>query len=464
MFSTPLTHHTVGRAIVRLSLIASLGALAAGCGGHAGSPALPAGPGAATAAREANPDAGAAGKIKHIVILIQENRSFDNLFHGYKGADYATSGKDSKGHTVPLKPISLADAWDLKHSHQNAIDDVDGGAMDGFDLPGDPEAHVYSYVQAAQTKKLFTIGHQYGISDAFFSSQLDDSYIAHQYLIAAYAGQAINFPSIPPWGCDANSASRIQLVDSHGHNTKTVFPCFEYNTLAKEIDAKGLGWRYYAPSSIPSGYIWSAYDAIDYIRNGPDWTANVKSPECQFLTDAAAGDLPEVTWVVPDTPDSDHPNSQSLTGPAWVTAVVNAVGKSSLWSSTAIFVVWDDWGGFYDHVPPPVVDWDGEGIRVPFMAISPYSKVNGISHGPGSPNFYEFSSIVKTVEGLFGLSTMSKTTRDANTKVKALFSDTALFDFTQTPRTFKPLANAGYNCTGTPGPPDTDFGGPSSTE
>ena len=450
----------IGRAALRLGLIASLGALAAGCGGHAGSPALPAGPGAASAAHQANPDAGAAGKIKHIVIIIQENRSFDNIFHGFKGADYATSGKDSAGHTVPLKPVSFADAWDLCHSHTDAITDVNGGAMDGFNhCPGDPEAHMYSYVKSTETKKLFTLGHQYGISDAFFSAQLDDSYIAHQYLIAAYSAMAINFPSNFPWGCDAPSGTTVQLVNSHGQNTKKVFPCFEYNTLGKQLDAKGLGWRYYAPSTVPTGYIWSAYDAIDYVRNGPDWAANVKSPQCQVLNDAAAGDLPEVTWVVPDTLDSDHPNSKSKTGPSWETAVVNAIGKSSLWSSTAIFVVWDDWGGFYDHVAPPVVDWDGEGIRVPFIAISPYSKVGGISHGPGTGNIYEFTSVAKTIEGLFGTTAMGGAARDSNTKIKPLFADTALFDFTQTPRTFKPLVNTGYSCSTTDsGPPDTDFG------
>ena len=413
-------------------------------------------------ALQMQPDS-AAGKISHIVVIIQENRSFDSIFHGFKGADYATSGKDHTGKTQTLKPISFVESWDLCHGYTDAMTDIDGGAMDGFDhCPGPNFLKAYSYVTASQTKKLFTLAQQYGMSDKFFSSQIDDSYIAHQYLIASYAGMADGHPDDPHWGCDASKTARIQLLNSHGQKTKQVFPCFNYDTMGKELDAKGLTWKYYAPAPPDGSYIWSAYDAIDYVRNGADWATNVVSPQCQILSDAAAGNLPAVTWVVPTLNDSDHPLTKKATGPSWVTAIVNAIGKSSLWSSTAIFVVWDDWGGFYDHVVPPTVDFDGEGFRVPFIAISPYSKVGGISHGPPinkAGNFlYEFSSINKTIEGLFGVAQMSA--RDRNTNIKPLFADTALFDFNQAPRTFKPLVNSGYTCSSTDmQAPDTDFEG-----
>ena len=129
---------------------------------------------------------------------------------------------------------------------------------------------------------------------------------------------------------------------------------------------------------------------------------DVISPETAVLTDVAAGKLASVTWVVPDLANSDHPASLSATGPDWVASVVDAVGASAYWSSTAIVVDWDDWGGFYDHVAPPQLDVDGLGFRTPMIVISPYAKTEYVSHIR-----YESTSVVKFIEATFGLPTLS---------------------------------------------------------
>src|SRR5262249_10817410 len=158
----------------------------------------------------------------------------------------------------------------------------------------------------------------------------------------------------------------------------------------------GVSWRYYSPGVGANGYIWSAYQAIDHIRNGPDWDAHVISPETRVLADlgAATPQLAQVTWVVPSGPNSDHlkstqylPGTQTPAGPAWVTSIVNAVGASPFWSETAIFITWDDWGGFYDHVKPPQADYMGLGFRVPLIVVSPWARkgyVSKVQHEFGS--------------------------------------------------------------------------------
>jgi len=443
-----LPKRSLGPGLARLSTLLGAAAAAcvlAACGGHAAAlPTALTGPADSIAqSLVRGPDtAGPQGKIKHVVIIIQENRSFDSIFHGFKGANYANYGLDSEGKEVKLVPTSFATPGpDICHLYKDAIEDVDGGKMDKFDHC--PVKLVpYAYVKSSETSLYFDMAKQYVLADDFFSSQLDASYVGHQYLIAAQAGMAINIPTAEPWGCDANAPTRIQLVNSEGQNTKTVFPCFTYETLATQLDTKKKPWKYYAPgcvsppSSCSFGYIWSAYDASKAIRNGPDWSTDVVSPQCQVLTDVAAGNLPDVTWVVPDLADSDHLGSGSTTGPQWVASVVNAIGKNTtLWNSTAIFVTWDDWGGYYDHVPPPVVDYDGLGVRVGLIAIGPYAKQGYISHSQ-----YEFASILRSIEGWLGLSTM--TNRDKN--AASVWGD--MFDFTQKPRAFAPFNTGSYSC------------------
>jgi phospholipase C len=305
-------------------------------------------------------------------------------------------------------------------------------------------------VKATETTPYFAMAKQYGLGDNFFSDQLDSSYVAHQYLISGQAGNAENVPTATPWGCDAPKGTTVGIANTKGQIVSNVFPCFTYTTLGNELDSASQTWRYYAPGSTDAAYIWSAYDAVNSIREGTDWSTKVVSPQCSVLSDIAAGKLATVTWVVPNLPDSDHPLSLSKTGPAWVASIVNAVGKSPFWDSTAIFVTWDDWGGFYDHVVPPNYGkfWDGPGIRVPFIAIGAYAKKGVISHTQ-----YQTASILKSMEIWLGLKQMGW----ADTAAAPFWQD--FFDFTQTPRKFTPIAHAKYTCQPalSTEPPDTDF-------
>jgi phospholipase C len=174
--------------------------------------------------------------------------------------------------------------------------------------------------------------------------------------------------------------------------------------------------------------VWSAFSAIKNVYYGPDWTRNVISPETKVFDDAKAGKLPSVAWIIPDFKWSDHPSTPSNWGPSWVADVVDEIGKSTAWPSTAIVVLWDDWGGWYDSAPPPQLDYVGLALRVPCIIISPYARKGVVSHTQ-----YEFGSILKFMEQTFKLRSLGSTDVRANSLVEA-------FDFTQKPRAFVPIA------------------------
>ncbi|HWT06813.1 MAG TPA: alkaline phosphatase family protein, partial [Xanthomonadales bacterium] len=143
-----------------------------------------------------------------------------------------------------------------------------------------------------------------------------------------------------------------------------------------------------------------------HIRYGTDWANNEIAPETSILNDVANGTLRSVSFVTPDALNSDHARFPSATGPMWVSSIVSAIGNSKYWKDTAIFVTWDDWGGWYDHVVPPKIDQNGPGFRVPLIAISPYAKHGYVSHVQ-----FETSSITRYIEDVFGLPTLGQ--RDA---------------------------------------------------
>jgi phospholipase C len=220
------------------------------------------------------------------------------------------------------------------------------------------------------------------------------------------------------------------------------FPCFtQYRTIADSLDARGVSWQYYTPttSNFPNGdNIWSPFSAIRAVRFGPDWS-NVITPQTKVLDTMAKGQLKGVTWVVPDGTYSDHSGPYVTDeGPSWVSAIVNAVGTGPQWYSTAIVIVWDDWGGYYDPVPPPQMDFRGLGIRTPLMIVSPYAP-----RGKVSSTLYEPASILKFIETVFGLPPIAGSCPAppsqgyGYTDCRAnVLND---FDFQQFPRAFVPI-------------------------
>jgi phospholipase C len=260
-----------------------------------------------------------------------------------------------------------------------------------------------------------------------FQSNTGPSFVAHQYMIAGQSGHVSENPSATPWGCDAPAGTTAALLGPNGTDLPGVYPCFDYQTMADLLDAKGISWRYYAPGpTTDQFFVLSAYQAIRHIRFGADWHEDVTSPETQVLTDIANGKLAQVTWIVPSFNNSDHPGAPPQ-GPDWVASIVNAIGVSPYWNSTTIFIAWDDWGGFYDHVPPPQTDDMGLGFRVPVIVVGPYAKRNYVSH-----TTHEASGFLRYMEEVFNLPTLG--TRDATADD---FRD--CFDYTQTPTPNTPL-------------------------
>ncbi len=387
-----------------------------GCGGS-----VVLGPSPAVPESTVSPIAGS--PIQHIVIIMQENRSFDNLFNGYPGADTVQGGMNGS-ELVPLSPVSLGDSRDLGHSHMRWAEDYDQGNMDGFEQGG--SKLPYSYVPEKDVEEYWTLANQYVLGDRMFQSNTGPSFVAHQYMIAGQSGNVAENPTGSVWGCDAAPGTTAALLGPNGTELPGVYPCFDYVTTADLLDEKGVTWRYYAPGNGDHFFILSAYQAVRHIRFGKDWEQNVISPSRRVLVDIQHGELAQVTWIVPDFAHSDHPGSGSE-GPAWVASIVNAIGNSPYWNSTAIFVTWDDWGGWYDHVVPPKVDTMGPGFRVPLLIVSPYTKHGYITH-----RNHEAAGFIKFIEYDFDLGTLGARDKGADA-----FSD--CFDYTQTPPAFTPI-------------------------
>jgi len=380
-----------------------------------------------------------AGKIEHVVWVVQENRTVDNLFHGYPGADTVSSGKDSNGDTIALKPVSLKTEYEIDHSAYAMFQACNGTGklpgtdcrMDGFNLEqeiGGPQFGQYVYVPQQEAQPYWDMAHEWVLANRMFPSQLDESFAAHQYIIAAQAQSSVDVPFML-WGCGGGPSDQVQTLlrnRTYGNDQR---PCFDYQTLGDELDAAGLSWHFYTSSyKYPTSGFWSGYQAVHHIFRGPDWHKDVIHPQKRFLADIAAGHLASMTWITPLCRDSDHSACGGGGGPSWVSSIVNAVGQSKFWNSTAIFVIWDDWGGLYDHVKPPHLDYDGLGFRVPLLVISPYAKKNYISHTQ-----YETASMLRFAEDLFGLPQLSV----ADARATSPAAD--CFDFNQKPRKFVPV-------------------------
>jgi phospholipase C len=393
--------------------------------------------------------------IQHVVIIFQENRTPDNLFQDPvligRGADIQNYGVNSQGATIPLTQMDLGTVgsnpqnYDLSHAHSAFVEMCDlnsstgACAMDGADkivytcqraATGCPPANPqFKYVNPAEVQPYFQMAEQYTFADRMFQTNQGPSFPAHQFIISGTSAPtatsnlfaAENMTNAGAAGCAAPPTQSVALIDPTGTESSSMYPCFEHPTLTDLLDAASITWRYYAPSA---GSIWTAPNAIQHMCGpnatppnatecvGSDWTGaspkvvlNQTQSNAQILTDIANNQLPQVSWVIPDGADSDHASSNNGCGPSWVTSVVNAIGNSPYWSNTAIVITWDDWGGWYDHIAPAVVNngtsWGSGyvyGFRVPMIVISPYAKPGYISHVT-----HDFGSILKFIESTFHL-------------------------------------------------------------
>lgn len=353
-------------------------------------------------------------KIQHIVYLVKENRSFDSYFGTFPGANGATTGVISTGQVIPLGRTPDRTLHDMGHSWPSAWSAMDGGKMDQFDLIPDGTVNgdyqSYTQLRIADIPNYFAYAHHFVLSDNTFSSLMGASFSNHLYMIASQSGGAIGLPVVAKkpgtWGCDAQAGTFVQVM-AQDTVISNQFPCFDFPTLGDSLNsANNIGWLSYAPGEGDDGYIWSAYDAVNHVRNSAMWQQHVVPWE-QFVTDAKSGNLPAVSWVVTSGATSEHPPASSCLGENTTVTQLNALMQGPDWPTTVVFLTWDDFGGLYDHVAPPMIDQYGLGPRVPMIIISPYAKSGYISH-----TLYSFDSVVKFIEERFNLPFL--TDRDAN--------------------------------------------------
>ncbi len=331
--------------------------------------------------------------IKHVVIIMMENHTFDNFFGLFPGANGYTEAHASN----PLRS-------DMSHSAVS----TEAALTEGFA----PRSYV-QYTQA-DIPNYWSYAQQFGLSDDFFTSMAASSTPNHMAMFAAQSGGA--FDTHQMQGCDSPQNT---LLYSENKNTGVpywTFPCYNINTVAQELNNASFSWRYYSTTGL-----WDAPQLIQPTYQSPSG----QYKPSQFISDVQTGKLADVSWITPPTDlASDHPPEPLQGGQNFVTKQVNAIMQSSYWSNTAIFLTWDDWGGFFDHVTPPVVDHLGLGPRVPLIVISPYAKQGYISHKQG-----EFSSLVKFIEEDFNLPSLGQ--RDALSQTSDLMD---FFDWQQTPQ------------------------------
>ncbi len=424
-------------------------------------------------------------QIQHVVIIFQENRSADNLFHDpvliSRGADIASTGQNSQGQTITLQQNDLVTSYDLSHTHTSFETMYDGGKMDGAGLipvlcptgtTNCAPANVqFSYVNPSEVAPYFSMAEQYTFGDRMFQTNQGPSFPAHQFILSGtsaptatsdlFASENLSQASSNA-GCIAAPNITVALIDPSGSESQSSYPCYEHPTLTDLLEAKGVSWKYYAPSP---GSIWTAPNAIQHMCGpnnpppngtqctGSDWVNNVSlqtpANPAPILTDIGNNNLPAVSWIIPSAANSDHASENDGGGPSWVSSIVNAIGNSSYWSNTAIIITWDDWGGWYDHVAPTVINSYEYGFRVPLIVISPYAKAQYISHVN-----HNFGSILKFVEEVYDLPSLGYA--DANSDD---LSD--CFNTSQQPLTFQTIqapvgANFFLHDHRTPEGPDND--------
>jgi phospholipase C len=372
--------------------------------------------------------------IKHVVFLVKENRSFDNMFGHWNDnglnhtfADAATSGKISTGQVLPLQDLPDAVSHDICHGWGCFILAIDNGKVDGFDLQnvGAPcnmngDYECYGRQTAAQMDPYFKYAENFAMGDNYFTSIKTATTPNHLYTVAAQSGGVI---TNAPFGCDSPPNDELAVIDAKG-NLSTQYPCVDMTTLMDELQTANVSWRYYVDTMIP----FNAMQLISHLRYGPLWVNNV--PDGNFVNDVNAGNLPDVSWLEATGEATDHPPYSLCFGENYTVNAINAIMNSKYWTAepTAIFITWDDSGGWYDHVPPPVLDQYGVGSRAPFIVISPYTpQVSSPTLGSVSHVQYEHSSVLRFVEDLFGLPNM--TNRDAGSNQIA--NDPAFFNFNQ---------------------------------
>lgn len=332
--------------------------------------------------------------ISKIVVVLQENHTFDNYFGTYPGAD-GTLGKSLRLPAVAGAPPTLAPAHsptltpgDLNHNWASAHADYDSARMDGF-VYSEGNASTLSYFDRSDLPRYWAAADNYVLCDRYFTSVMSESAPNHLYLVAASSG---------------------------GLRDDRVPSSLPFPPIFAQLDAQHVSWKVYGFTS------W--YQSFAYVQQTPASRARFL-PGPQFTADVANGALADVSWIIGAPGGDEHPPADVQAGQnAVADGVINLLGGGPYWPSVALFITWDDFGGFYDHVPPPQVDGYGYGFRVPCLVISPYARKGFVDH-----SVYDHTSILKFIETRHGLAPLSTRDQQANPLSGA-------FDFASPPRPF----------------------------
>jgi phospholipase C len=394
-------------------------------------------------------------KIRHVVIIMQENRSFDTYFGTYPGADGLPRDKqgqftvcvpDPEAHTC-VKPYY--DPSDINaggpHMLVDAVTDVDGGKMDGFirsresghtdtDVLGCTDQglpstcdDVMGYHDGRQLKDYWAYARNFVLQDHMFEPNLGWSQISHLYMVSGWAAKCVaNKPTTcrsdlvnpdsdlgggsPNVGLSA--LTTVSEPTNYYSSNPNDQPPYAWTDITYLLHEHGISWRYYlsqgtepdcasgamtcaaVPQNVKTPEIWNPL--VNFTTVHQDHQLADIAPSAEFFHAAGTGTLPAVSWLIPSGDDSEHPPANISWGQNYVTNAIDAVMRSRDWDSTAIFLAWDDWGGFYDHVKPPRVDGEGYGLRVPGLVISPYARTGYIDH-----QILSFDAYLKFIEDDF---------------------------------------------------------------
>jgi phospholipase C len=368
--------------------------------------------------------------IRHVIVIMQENRSFDSYFGTYPGAD----GIPMR-HGVPsvcaddprtgecVRPFHDPNDRNLggPHGASSAVMDIDGGRMDGFvralvaaakpecqrpnpnqflcGVPQDPP-DVMGYHDAREIPNYWTYARHFVLQDHLFEPSASWSLPAHLFMVSGWSASCSR-PGDPTSCTDALNEPPLPQANDYA-----------WTDLTYLLHRHGVSWAYYLSAGTepdcehdelicppraqsPNVFgIWNPLPGFDTVRE--DGQLGNIQPTANFLVAAQAGTLPAVSWIVPNGDVSEHPFASIRTGEAYVTSLVNAVMQGPSWRSSVIFLAWDDWGGFYDHVRPPVLDENGYGLRVPGLVISAWARRGYIDH-----QVLSFDAYLKFIEDLF---------------------------------------------------------------
>ncbi len=331
----------------------------------------------------------AARGIEHIIYLIQENHSYDNYFGTFPGAEGFPSGLKvplRPGETPSVAPFHRTSLLlhDLNHSWEASHAAVDEGRMDGF-IEAEKTQETMGYYDGTDIPNYWEYAKRFVLMDDFFSSLSGPSLPNHLYSVAGQSDDVINNMRQPPEGG------------------------FEFPEIASVIQNARISWQYYDGKTNPHAFsLWNPLPGFTEFMKSPELMSHLV-PVAKYFRDLHDGTLPAISWIVPNAAESEHPPQNIQLGMWYATSVINALMKSAYWKNTALLLVWDDYGGFYDHIPPPTVDSYGYGIRVPAILISPYVKAGSIDN-----TVYDLTSWLSFTEGRFGLQPLTQRDRNAN--------------------------------------------------